>query len=95
MATATADVNKLAPALLDALRPGRGVVGVNRPDGTVDVVLVGKVGGKHGSGVRSGLLCWKFCASTATAPLWGRSEVGEGGFLLLELRQVRGELDDQ
>ena len=31
----------------------------------------------------------------ATAPLWGRSEVGEGGFLLLELRQVRCELDDQ
>ena len=51
--------------------------------------------GQMGSGVRSGLLCWKFCASTATAPLWGRSEVGEGGLLLLELRQVRGELDDQ
>ena len=31
----------------------------------------------------------------ATAPLLGRSEVGEGGFLLLELGQVRGELDDQ
>ena len=33
--------------------------------------------------------------TSLTTPLWGRSEVGEGGFLLLELRQVRGELDDQ
>ena len=51
--------------------------------------------GTMGSEVRSRVLGSGCCASTATAPLWGRSEVGEGGFLLLELRQVRGELDNQ
>ena len=45
------------------------------------------------SEARSGVLGWKFCASTAAAPPLREVGGGETGSLWLELWQVGGELD--
>ena len=65
--------------------------GIGVPDGCRAGECPGSGAGTMGSEVRSGVLGWKFCASTSAAPPWGGGEVGS---LLLELRQVGGELDD-